>query len=133
MALQLPRRLVTPLDGDAGWRVAPHPVARRALASPGLEITPLVCRPLAIWRADWRPRVVTRLPSLDAMGQAVAARRRGPDVVLARWWPRVSGVHPCGALTTAQVGFHHRAREVSYDESFQGLAHDLRRIAVTFR
>jgi hypothetical protein len=133
LALQWPRRVVKPLDRDEGWSVAPHPLARRAIASPGLEITPLVCRPLAIRRDDWLPRVVTRLPSRDAIGPDVSDRRRVPDVVLARWCPRVSGVQPFGDLTTAQVFFHHRAREVSYDGSFQGLAHDLRRIAVTFR
>lgn len=67
------------------------------------------------------------------MGQEVSDRRRVPDVVLARWCPRVSGVQLGGELTTAQVVCHQRALDGSYAGGCQGLEHDLRRIAVTFR
>jgi hypothetical protein len=118
MALPWPRRLVTQRAGDEGQRVAPHPCALRASAAPGLASTAVVVLPRAIRRDYWRPLVVTRRPGIDAMAQEVAARRRVPDVALTRWRPRVSGMQPCGELTTAQVCFHHRAREFPSDGGF---------------
>jgi hypothetical protein len=131
VALQLPLRFVTQLDSDHGRRVAPHPFALRARASPGLERPPVVFLPLAILRDHGLPIVVTRLPSIDAIGEDVSDRRRMPNVVLARWGPRVSGVQPLGDLTTAQLFFHQRAIDVSDDGGFHGFDHDLRRIAMT--
>jgi hypothetical protein len=133
LALPWPLRVVTPLDSDHGRRVAPPPVALRARASPGLEITPLVCLPRAIPRDRWLPIVVTRLSTIDAMGQDVADCGRMPNLVLAGWRPRVSGMQPVGELTTAQVCFPQCANDISYDGGFHGLDHDLRRVAMTFR
>jgi hypothetical protein len=130
MALPWQRRVVKPLDGDEGRRGAQPPCARRARAAPGLERPALVCLPLAILRDPGLPIVGTRLPGIDARGQDVAARRRVPDGVLARWRPRVSGMPPGGELTPAPLFVHHRAREVPSDGGFQGRDPHLRRVAV---
>ena len=91
-----------------------------------------MCLPLAILRDDWLPIVVTRLSSLDTIGQDVSDGRRMPNVVLARWRPRLSGIQLFGDLTTAQLFFHHRGIDISYDSGFHGFDHDLWRVAMTF-
>src|SRR5262249_2584490 len=132
IALQLQLRFVKQLDSDNGRSVAPHPFALRPITSPGLEITQLVFLPLAILRDHWLPIVVTRLPSIDAIGQDVSDRRRMPNAVLAGGRPRVSGVQPFGDLATTQLLFHQCTKDVPYDGGFHGFDHDLRRIAMTF-